>query len=62
MKGNSDDKESPWNARDLCSVPGLGRSLGEGDGYPLLPGEFHGRGAWWATLHRVAKSQTRLSN
>ena len=27
---------------------------------PVLPGESHGRGAWWATDHRVAKSQTRL--
>ena len=26
----------------------------------FLPGESHGRGAWWATVHRVAKSQTRL--
>ena len=26
-----------------------------------LPGKSHGRGAWWATVHGVAKSQTRLS-
>ena len=28
----------------------------------FFPGEFHGRGAWWATVHGVAKSLTRLSN
>ena len=39
-------KESAHNAGDLGFIPGLGRSLGEGKGYPLqdsdLPGEFHG--------------------
>ena len=33
--GGSDGKESTCNAGDLCSIPGLGRSLGEGNGYPL---------------------------
>ena len=28
----------------------------------FLPGEFHGQGAWWATVHGVPKSQTRLSD
>ena len=28
----------------------------------LLPGKFHGRGAWWATVHGVTKRQTRLSD
>ena len=28
----------------------------------LLPGKSHGRGAWWATVHAVPKSQTRLSD
>ena len=55
------------NARDtgdLGSVPGLGRSPGEGNGNPL-PYSFLGnstdRGAWWARVNGVAKSQTRLS-
>ena len=36
-------KESACNAGDLGSIPGLGRSSGEGNSYPLLflPGEFH---------------------
>ena len=40
----SDGKESACNAEDLVSIPGLGRSPGEGNGYPpvFLPGEFHG--------------------
>ena len=33
--GGSDDKEPTWNAGDLSSIPGLGRSPGEGKGYPL---------------------------
>ena len=33
--GGSDGKESTCNARDLGSIPGLGRSLGEGNGYPF---------------------------
>ena len=44
--GGSDSNESAYNAGDLDSVPGLGRSPGEGNGYPLpifLPGEFHGQ-------------------
>ena len=44
---------------------GLGRSLGEENGYPLKYSCLENpldRGAWWATLHRVAKSWTRLSN
>ena len=54
--GGSDGKES---AEVLGSVPGLGRSPGEGSGYTLqysgLDNPMH-RGAWWATVHRVAKS------
>ena len=43
--GDSDGKESICNAKDLGSIPVLGRSPGEGDGNPLvfLPGEFHGQ-------------------
>ena len=33
--GGSDSKESACNAGDLCSIPGSGRSTGEGNGYPL---------------------------
>ena len=47
------------------SIPGLGRSLQEGNGYPLqysCLGNPMDRGAWLATVHGVAKSQTRLSN
>ena len=40
---DSDSKESACNAGDLGSIPGFGRSLGEGNGNPpvFLPGEFH---------------------
>ena len=43
-------------------TPGSGRPPGEGDGNPLQDsclGDPMDRGAWWATVHRVAKSQTR---
>ena len=46
-------------------IPGLGRSPGEGNGnplqYPCLENPMGG-GAWWATVHGVAKSRTRLSD
>ena len=36
-------KESAWNVGDLGSIPGLGRSPGEGKGFPVFhPGEFQG--------------------
>ena len=35
VPGGSDGKESSWNAGDLGSIPGMGRSPGEGKGYPL---------------------------
>ena len=35
LPGGSDGKESAYNAGDLGSIPGLGRSPGEGDGNPL---------------------------
>ena len=62
--GSSDGKVSACNAGDLGSIPGLGRSPGEGHGNPLQYSCLENpmdRGAWWATVHRVAKSQTRLS-
>ena len=49
--------------RNTGSIPGWGRSPGEGNGNPLQYSclENHmDRGAWWAMIHRVAKSQTRL--
>ena len=63
--GGSDSKVSAYNAGDPGSIPGLGRSPGEGKGnslqYSCLENSMDG-GAWWATVHGVAKSQTRLSN
>ena len=61
----SDGKESAFNARDLSSIPGLGRSPGEGNDYPLqdscLENSKH-RGNWWAIVHGVTKSWTQLSD
>ena len=57
----SDGKEYACNAGDSSSIPGSGRAPGEGNGYPLLYTYLENsmdRGAWWATVHRVAKSQT----
>ena len=57
--GGSDSKESACNARDSGSVPGVGRSPAEGNGYPLQYSCLESsmdRGAGWATAHGVAKS------
>ena len=65
LLGSSDSKESACNARDLGSVPGLGRSPGEGNGYPLWYSCLENsmsREAWWATVHGFAKSWTQLSS
>ena len=63
--GGSEAKASACNAGDLDSVPGLGRSPGEGNGNPLqyscLENPMDG-GACWATVHGLAKSRTRLSD
>ena len=63
--GGSEVKASACNAGDLGSIPRLGRSPGEGNGNPLqcscLENPMDG-GAWWATVHGVTKSRTRLSN
>jgi len=51
------------NTGDMGSIPGSGRSPGEGNGNPLQYSCLEnpmGRGAWWAMVHRVAKSLTRL--
>ena len=61
--GGSDSKESACNAGDLGSIPGLGKSPGEGNGNPLQYCYLENamdRGAWQATVHGVAKSWTRL--
>ena len=61
--GGSDDKESACNAGDLGSIPGSGRSPGEGNGNPLQYFCMENpmdRGAWWVTVHRAAKSRIRL--
>ena len=62
--GSSELKASACSAGDLGSIPGLRRSPGEGNGNPLqyfcLENPMDG-GAWRATVHGVAKSQTRLS-
>ena len=55
--------DSAGDIRDVGVIPGLGRSPKEGDGnllqYSYL-GDPMDREAWWATVHRVAKSWTRL--
>ena len=61
----SNGKESAHNARDLGSIPGLGRSPGEGNGTPLQYSFLENpinRGAWQATVHGAAKSQAQLSD
>ena len=63
--GGSEGKVSACNAGDPGSIPGSGRSPGEGNGNPLqhccLENPMDG-GAWWATIHGVAKSWTQLSD
>ena len=58
-------RKSTWNAGDLGAVPGLGRSPGEGNSYLLQYSCLENpmdRGAWWATVHGVTKSQAPRSN
>ena len=58
-------KESACNAGDAGSIPGLGRSSGEGIGCPLqysFLGNLRDRGAWWVAVRGVPKSRTRLSS
>ena len=58
MPGGSEGKASACNAGDLGSIPWSGRSPGEGNGNPLhyscLENPMN-RGAWWATVHGVAR-------
>ena len=56
-------KSLPANAGDLDSIPGSERSPGEGHGKPLQYSYLKypmDKGAWWATIHSVAKSQKQL--
>ena len=58
--GGSVGKESACNMGDLGSSPGLGRSPGEGKGYPL---QYSGlENSMDSTVHRVTKSRTQLSD
>ena len=63
--GGSEVKASACNSGDLGSIPGLGRSPGEGNGtllqYSCLENPMDG-GAWWDTVHEIAESgMTSLS-
>ena len=61
--GGSVVKNPPVSAGDTVSIPGLGRSPGEGNGNLLQLSCLKNpmdRGAWWATVHGVAESWTRL--
>ena len=58
FSGGSVVKNLPANVGDARSIPGLGRSSGEGNGNPLqysCLGNPMDRGAWWATVHGVTK-------
>ena len=53
------------DARGVGLIPGSGRSPGEGNSSPLQYSHLENsmdRGAWWATVHGVASSQTQLSD
>ena len=53
------------DVKDAASIPGSGKCSGEGNGNPLLYPCLESpmdRGAWWATVHGVTKSQTQPSN
>ena len=59
--GGSDGKDSACNEGDAGSIPGLKRSSGGRNGNPLQYSCLENpmdRGAWWATVHGVTKSQT----
>ena len=56
--GGSVVENQPLNAGDMGSIPGSGRSPGEGNGHPLQNsclGDPMDRRAWWAIIHGVAK-------
>ena len=63
--GGSDGKASAYNAGDPGSIPGLGRSSGEGNGNPLkysCLGNPMDRGTWRAAIQGAAKSWTQFSD
>ena len=63
--GGSDKKDSACNAGDFGSIPGSGRSPGEGNGNPLQYSCLenpHGQRSLRAAVHGVAKSRTQLSD
>ena len=63
--GGSDGKASAYSVGDLGLISGLGRSPGKGNGNPLQYSCLENSmdwGAWWATVHGVAKSPTWLSD
>ena len=62
--GGSDSKESACSVEDLSSIPESGIFPEEGKGYPLHYSCLENpmdKGAWWATVHGVTKSRTRLN-
>ena len=59
--GGLGSKQSPYNARKLGLIPGLGRSSGAGNGYPLQDSCMENpmdRGAWWATGYSCKRLDT----
>ena len=65
FSSDSGGKESDFNVGSLGSITGLERSPGEGNGYPLHYSCLENpmdRGAWWPTVHGVARSQIQLSD
>ena len=60
MLGVKNLPASAGDIRDVGSIPGLGRSPGGENGNPVCLGDPMNRGAWQATVDRVAKNQTQL--
>ena len=61
----SNSEEHACNEGDLSSIPGLGRSSGEGNGYPPQYSGLENsmnRGSWWATVLGITKSRTGLNH
>ena len=56
--------KNPPDSRDVGLIPGWGRSPGGGHGNPLQYScleILHGQRSWWATVHRVAKNWTDMT-
>ena len=65
LPGGSAWENVPAGTEDTSSIPGSGKSPGEGNGNPLqysCLGNPMDRGAWWASVPGVTRSRTRLSN